>query len=122
MKKIFACILCALIFTIEGSANTHLYKALKTIPQADDIIAFSNGRRPATGRRRKLTKEAVLEFLSKGRKADWGMTKIKKIHHNSVCDGILVDKIGQVYFWELSAPKILHLEIESGEEVYIYLQ
>jgi len=121
--RIITYTLLAIFFALDVSANSYPHKALKIIPKADSIIAFSNGRRPATGKRRKLTKDEVLTFLSKGRKADWGMTKMEKYNsNNSVCDGVIVDKSERVYFWKLVGPKILHLEIEGGETAYLYLR
>jgi hypothetical protein len=104
-------------------ANVYVYQPLHRIPKADEIIAFSNGKPPASGTRKKLRKEDIQKYLKEGipiqDKAKW---KFPTSYSNmNMMDGVFFDSQGLAYFWRIWEDGVLFLDTESGESIQIIL-
>ena len=95
-----------------------------TVPRAEDIVAFSNGLQSEGQVRRNLTRAQVIRFLEKGRNntdpATWPPGGNETFEHP--CDGVVVDRAGQVYFWTLANKRGLRLETADGRQAYLQLR
>lgn len=108
------------------------------MPAHDKIVAFSNGKLPATGVRYRVSKAEFVSILSRGRVLKQeevskeinrqlidvegqlrGKPLADKEHADSgfldyCCDGVATSAEGVVYFWKVTSPQILTLENEAG--------
>ncbi len=111
-----------LLFTVSAYANSYAYKPITRIPKADEVTAYTNGKRPPVGERTIIPKEEILRFLSHGtpvrEREKWAPTT-RSI--SEFRDGVFFDTSGQAYFWELRARNVLILETADGESIQIIL-
>ncbi len=120
-------ILLVAVFILSASftlANSYAYIPIQRIPKADEILAFSNGKPPAVGSRKKLKVEDIQKYLAEGiiisDKEKWRFpvgytTKDQK-------NGVFFDSRGIAYFWSIWEEGVLVLETESGESIQIVLK
>lgn len=117
-------LLACLALAISAHANIYLHEPLERIPKADEIIAFSNGVRPASGTQIKLTKADIQAFLTDGTVVrDPSSWKHSETWTNvGQKYGVFFDKQGLAYFWRIEMEGVLFLQTESGQSAQIILE
>jgi hypothetical protein len=107
-------------------ANSGIYVPLYP-PKTQDIVAFSNSPPPeqSFGSRHVATRETILTFLRRGKNnlntSSWYKLQYPHPGKLDFCDGVLVDRHGQFYFWFLRTPKVLKLETSDGRTALMQL-
>lgn len=121
--KIYAILFFSVVLISAAHANTYIYKPLDRIPKAEEVIAFTNGKRPPVGERKFVTKEEIMHFLSHGtpiaERKSWISTDRSLSEFK---DGVFFDSSGRAYFWDLRARNVLILETANGESIQIILK
>lgn len=88
------------------------------LPQAENVVAFTNGFPVATGIRQMKKKEDILKFLKKGvylRKVPSAEDQMLLIQNpGETTDGYFTDKNGRFYSWTLLSPMLLWLKTPEG--------
>ena len=116
--------LIAITFANGLSANLYEHIPLKEIPKPEEIVAFTNGPRPADGTRKKLTKEDIQKYLAEGivilEKSKWSYPT--SFSNMNIMDGVFFDSAGVGYFWRIWEEGVLTLETEAGASVQIILK
>ena len=122
MRKLLCACLSLWFVVASIRANSYLYLPL-SVPKSADIVAFSNGLPPGTGSRRMLSRARVIRFLERGRNNTYPATWPQdESEYGSPCDGVIVDRAGQVYFWTLIAKRGLRLETAEGRTAFLELR
>ena len=100
-----------------------VFKPLKDIPKAEDVVAFSNSPPHCNLGKKSLKKEDIMKFLRDGKgtvdPSKWDAFPIEKGFPYS--DGVIATKDGKVFFWFLRSSKSLQLENEDGESCLFYI-
>jgi hypothetical protein len=121
MKTCFLSILTVVVLACPLRANSYAFEPLPKIPKADEIVAFTNGPRPAGGSRTKVSREEIEILLTKGVPIkDYLKWKRPEVMTNAAQkDGVFFTKDGTAYFWKIRVPGTLFLEVESGESIQL---
>ena len=113
-------VLCA----ADADANSYLYEPLVP-PKAEDIVAFTNGLRPATGVQTQANREQILRFLRRGKNNldldSWYPLEYPRRGAIDNCDGVVLDRRGQFIFWKLCSKRTLKLQTPDGRFALLQL-
>ena len=105
-------------------ANSSIYQPLVP-PKATDIVAFTNGLAPATNLRQDASRKQILRFLQRGKNnpnvESWYALEHPQRKGLDHCNGVMVDRQGNFYFWFLRSAKTLKLETPAGRTALLQL-
>ena len=124
MKHAFFLLLGLVLIGNTLRANGSIYLPLVP-PEAEEIVAFTNGLAPATGLRKDANREQVLCFLRRGKNnlnvESWPALEYPQRRRIDGCNGVMVDRRGNFFFWSLRSAKTLKLETSDGRTALLQL-